>query len=394
MDASSAKIVVIDPAMSWQYGHNFAYNNAFQKEFARRGIPARFLFNSELPPEERGAFPDGAALLTWHLYRAMAAASGASPDEFRRIAGLLTEELRRFATPLADARTLVFCHTADPLSLYGIALWFSSLPAASRPALAVNLMLGMENHAHVREQLAWSWALLRDHPRVRLFGGTKSAAALLSGLTDGECAMLPSPLPGELWKYRAAPEPGTPLFGMNGDWRDGKNLHIVPPAVLRYFAKGGKGNFSIQLTCTDMAAHSFVVALHDISTRYPDRFFMDLRYLTPEEYYESMGRLSAVIIPYHPCSYNAYRPSGVIIESAAMGVPAICMRGGFMQEELKPLNNGSLFCKEPTAAALAGAFLQFEQERDERRKLAATAAVEYSARHSTRHITNLLLAGV
>ena len=382
-------ILVVDPGMAQSFGHHYAYNQALQGRFTANGAQGRFLFSRNLPPELLAEFSNARAVFTWSPY-AWPQTAGAGPIEaMRHAAEAFAEELR--AHVQADARTTVFAHTLDPTALYGFALWQADLPENQRPFLALNLMLGMADAPDCRALLAPSRALLGQTGKTRLFGGSKAAARMLSELFGAPCLMLPTPLPDALGRYRASTPPGAPVFGLIGDARQGKNLHILPPAMLRYLASGGRGEFRIQLTATDEALAPVLLALHDLSREYPERVRLEWRRrLADEEYHACLGSFTALIIPYSAQSYHVCRPSGPVIEAAALGVPVIACAGGFAQDELAPLDNGSLFMESAAPAPLAQALARFEREKDERKAKALAAAIPYAASHGTDAIMRLL----
>ena len=384
MDALS-DVFIIDPGMTRSFGHNCGYNHAFGQAFAAAGLAVRFFFSNAMPPELLREYPRTSATFAWSLYEEMGRIPPGEDAAFRHSAENFCKEMERYVTPALEPDTLLFAHSLDPMSLLGIALWHAALPERARPVLALNVMLGVDGTPQCRARIEVACALLRGNgAQGRLFGGSKGIGEILSGLMGEACPMLPTPLPArpELYHRRDCSE--SLLFGLAGDWRTGKNLQILPSALTRYLTKGGQGAFKIQMTPTDKEVHPVVLALHDLGATFPDRITLDVRFLDTEAYYENMAAFDALVIPYTAKSYSRYRPSGLIIESAAMGVPAICAEGGFMEEELAPLENGSLFIPEPSAECLAQALFRFEREGRERKKLALAAAPAYCRYHDIR----------
>lgn len=375
------RIVVLDPGMAQGFGHHYAYNRALQGWLTAKGADVTFLFSRRLPQDMLAEFPGGRAVFDWSPY-----ASPGSPDS----AGAFAAELRAVADAKTDADTLVFAHTLDPPSLHGVALWQAALPEARRPRLALNVMLGMTDSAQCRERLGPACGLLRRTGRARLFAGSRRGAHILSELFGAPCAMLPTPLPEEPAGCRTAACPDRPIFGLTGDARRGKNLHILAPAILRYLATGGRGLFRIHLTPTDEALIPALLPLHDLSRDYPEQVEIDWRRLDEKEYYARLGGLTALIIPYSADDYHVCRPSGPVIEAAVMGVPIIACAGGFAEEELLPLGNGSLFMATASARELALALTLFEREKEARKARAAAACPAYAALHGTEAVMRLL----
>ena len=384
------KILVVDPGMAQSFGHHYAYNRALQSWFAANGAAGRFLFSHSLPANLLAEFPGGRAVFTWNLYSPPQSPEADSTAALRRAAEALAAELHAFAGSEANADALVFAHTLDPAALYGFALWQAAMPEARCPRLALNVMLGLTDSAGCRERLAPACDLLRQTGKVRLFGGSKGSARVLSELSGAPCVMLPTPLPEDLERCRTAVCPDRPVFGLTGDARQGKNLHILAPAMLRYLAAGGRGLFHIHLTPTDEALIPALLPLHDLSRDYPEQVRLDWRRLEEKEYYARLGGLTALIIPYSPGDYHVCRPSGPVIEAAALGVPVIACAGGFAEDELAPLDNGSLFMERASAKDLALALSRFEREKDARKAMAMAVCSGYAASHGTDAVMRLL----
>gem|GEM_PF-3675440 len=380
-------VFIIDPGMTRSFGHNYVYNHTFGQAFSKAGLPVSFFFNDRLTDALLDEYPNSTACFAWFLYQEMHN-NRLSEEKFQHSASSLAAELQAYINSRLDASTLILAHTLEPVSLLGFALWYTSITENQRPYLALNLMLGVDGTPQCQSRLETACSLLRGCPKARLFGGSSSVGEMLTTLMGKECPTMPTPLPEHPESYHNHTCPTEPLFGMAGDWRPGKNLHILPSALTRYLAQGGQGRFAIQATPTDTQIHSVVLALHDLSHTFPGRINLNTHYLDERAYYRNMASFTAMIIPYTAEAYSRYRPSGLVIESAAMAVPAICAQEGFMREELAPLRNGSLFMPAPTAACLAEALFQFEREMRKRKALALNAAQDYCRRHDIRHFAN------
>ena len=391
MTAAPYDILVVDPGMAQSFGHHYAYNRAVRDWCAAGGAQSRFLFSRHVPAELLAEFPGGQGVFSWNPYQPPSLPGEGPEEALRRSAEAFAAELRIHVK--ADAGALVFAHTLDPASLYGFALWQANPPEGRRPRLALNVMLGVADSAAGRRSLAPACAILGQTEGARLFGGSKATARLLSGLSGRARAMLPTPLPKGLERFRTegAGGAGGPLFGTAGDARMGKNLHILAPAILRYLAGGGAGRFHIHLTPTDEALIPALLPLHDLSREYPDRVILEWKYLGEEDYLARLGGFTALVIPYRAEEYHACRPSGLVVEAAALGVPLVACAGGFAEDEIAPLNNGSLFMARADARELALALALFEREKEARKARALAVAPAYAAGHGLDAIMRLAL---
>ena len=389
MTAAPYDILIVDPGMAQSFGHHYAYNRALRDWCAAEGARSRFLFFRHVPAGLLEEFPGGRGVFSWSPYLPSSGQGEGPEDAPRRSAEDFAAELHAHIE--ADADTLVFAHTLNPAALYGFALWQASLPEGRRPRLALNVMLGVADNAAGRESLAPACALLGQTGRARLFGGSKATARLLSGLSGRTCAMLPTPLPKKLERFRAEGCPGEPLFGTVGDARMGKNLHLLAPAILRYLAEGGAGRFHIHLTPTDKALIPALLPLHDLSREYPERVVLEWRYLGEEQYLARLGGFTALIVPYPAEAYHVCRPSGLVVEATALGVPLVACAGGFAEDEIASLNNGSLFMDRADPRELARALALFEREKEARKARALAAAPAYTACHGLDALMRLAL---
>jgi glycosyltransferase involved in cell wall biosynthesis len=381
-------IVVLDPGMSQIAGHHLAYNTLLKGAFASWGIPAVFFFSCHLPEDVQALFPTCAAVLGAQFYSGHSATDDGAAAAADSQSAAFAEELSSLLCEL-NSRVLVLAHTLNPLALLGIARWYAALAEDKRPRLALNLMVDVRDTPKCRELIAKACALFNAaDKRVRLFGATRRTAAVLTEIFARSCSTLPTPLPDDLARFRQVYGAGVPSFGMLGDGRKGKGLNLLAPSILRYLSSGGKGDFYINVTPTDVNIVDDMVALYDVWQTFSNRIRLDQKYWKGDAYYRLMGGFSVLLVPY---VYDVCRPSGLVIESVVMGVPAITGRGGFMEDELVGLDNGTLFVDKLTPSALSEAFFLFDEQARERKARAMAAAPRYGDKHGSEALRELLL---
>ena len=381
------RVAVYDPGFIQQYGHHYTYNSLMRDAFAARGIPARFFFTRYLPDWLAAEFPGCSKDIVALFYEGLV--NETRLQNLQRRALRHAEELGRCMGPAEGEDCLLFAHTLDPAALLGIALWRDALPAARRPRAALNVMLGhFGNEEQCRELLAEATGLLTRQGGALLFGGCRAIAEVLGNLSGADCRVLPTPLPESLTQ-RETPPPDGILYGVMGEARIDKNMHILPAAIVRYLAMGGQGDFDLAVTPTESKLTDAMVLLHDFSESRPDRVRLSFRHLGVDEYYARMAGCGALIVPY---SYGRFRPSGLVIESVVLGVPVIALQGGILEEELGGLDNGSLFIEEATAACLSAALLRFDREYGARIAKAREAGPVCAARHGAEAVIACLTA--
>lgn len=367
------RVVVYDPGFVQRFGHHYTYNSLLRDALSGSGRESVLLCSGMLPDDVALEFPGCVKELRTPFYEG--ATAEPPMERLRRRALGHARDLFSAAAAAAGGDALLFAHTLDPSALLGVALWHDSLPAAAHPAMVLNVMLGAGGEREYRDSLAPAAKLLAGVDRAALFGGTPALARLLGELTGKDCRMLPTPLPQALDGPHE--KSGEIRYGVYGDARTGKNLHILPEAIRRYLGQGGRGSFTVSVTPTDAGLTDALVALHELGRAFPNRVRVGFRHLGVAEYYEAMRSATALIVPY---CYDRFRPSGLVIESAAAGTPLVGLAGGFMEEELAGLDNGSLFFARATPALLSRALLRFDREHAERGAKARMAAKRYAAR--------------
>ncbi|MDR0339154.1 MAG: hypothetical protein LBH65_02630 [Desulfovibrio sp.] len=381
-------LTILDPGMAQTFGHHYAYNTALLPAGRAAGFTASCLVSRHFPRELLAGVPGAVPVFEKNFYTELARAQG-SAQALKETAEDFAHALAKSPARNLGAGDILFAHSFDAARILGTALWYKEA-GNDVPALALNAMLGFNGRDDCRKTLAAACALLSPCKKTRLFGGTRAVAAILSDLCGKACAMLPSPLPDKLEGYRSQPERG-PLFGILGDGRKGKNLHLLAPTILRYLSQGGRGGFVLQLTPTDEEATPHLLALHDVAARFPARVNLNFERLDDDAYFRQLGTLSAIILPYGAETYHRYRPSGLVVEATAMGVPLIAHKGGFAEDETSGLNNGSVLLEDMSVGSLLTGLRLFAEESGRRRALGAEAAPAYSAGHGAGTVIKKLL---
>lgn len=387
---NNTRIIVYDPGMCTTLGHHYTYNTLFHQAFLQKGLSPHYLFGVHCPPELLQEFPIALEPLPWLSHTLKPCAAPLSVDDCIKAVRQNVVALHERLQAHCSASSLVFSHSLDSQSLLILALWYQSLPEDTRPALSLNMMININTSSRCRGLLMAARDALAG-ARLRLFGATEAIVSLLSEIFSIDCQMFPTPLPGNIAQFIAQPTAAAPVFTIVGAARQEKNIHLLASAIHRYLLGNGQGRFTINMTPQDTAMQDILLTLHDISRNYPENLRISFTRLSEHDYFTEIGHSDAVVIPYDSASYTRFRPSGVAIEATALGVPVICAKQSFMEEELGPLDNGSLFLDSITPKALANAFFEFDKTHIDRKNKALRRAHAYRGKHNTENAMTMLL---
>ncbi|MDL2290750.1 hypothetical protein LJC09_01415 [Desulfovibrio sp. OttesenSCG-928-F20] len=384
------QLLIFDPGMLSAFGHHYAYNSALRDAAKELDLGVHWLFSNKLSQELATGFTATPLPLPWSLYGVISKLDDVPVEALGGLATRLATGIGVRLDAIRSCPDIIFGHTLHPVVFLAILVWQASRPCDQRPTLALNLMFGVDESVRCRSVLAHAAKLLKRDMNTALFAGTRSAAALLEQCTGHSAMMLPSPLPARVADYARPAGQSGPLFSLLGDARVGKNLQVLPEALLRYIHGGGCGRFVVRMAPTDAGIGPIFIALHDLSREFSAQITLSLERLSERDYYHSLGCSDALVIPYDASAYTRFRPSGLVIESAALGVPAICAKGGFMEEELAHLDNGSLFLDAVTPESLCEAFFVFEKEYAGRKQKALARAANYRRSHNAKTVLRLI----
>ncbi|MDR2604055.1 MAG: hypothetical protein LBC55_01720 [Desulfovibrio sp.] len=292
---------------------------------------------------------------------------------------IFAEELRRVVEPHVTTDMVLFSHTANASIAYGYSLWLRQLRKAP-PRVVVHYIALADDEAGM-EADRFALGELREHASVTILGGSAPLCRRLEQYTGKATARLPTPLRVSQTRECPPPQDAFPVFGVVGEARTGKNFEIFPASIGRYLVAGGTGKFLIQMHRRDTSLDVVIRTLLTMREKLPSRIDLRLQPLYGEEYYNHLGRCDVVLLPYPVQTYRT-KPTFIIFEAAALGVSAIVRRGTCMEDELRLLNNGSVFMDGGDPGDLTGALHAFAHDLAANRQAAFDAAPKCRAEHN------------
>jgi hypothetical protein len=392
-------LFVIDPGFCCAAGHHLSTNAMLRAVCGENNVDCTIFASRDLAYiseknmtllEKICGLQNILYCFTQIIYRPQRFSKGSNRIQLVKKLGLLfAEELRLVVEPHVTEDTILFSHTANAAVTYGYFLWLRQLRKAP-PRVVIHYINLADDEAGM-EADRFALRLATAHASVAVLGGSAPLCRMLERYTGRETGRLPTPL--QISQTRACPSPpqsAFPVFGVAGEARVGKNFEILPYGIARYLVAGGTGNFLIRMHRRDTTLDTVVAALWALQEKFPSRIVLDLQPLYGAEYYDHIGRCDAILLPYPVRGYRT-SPTFIAFEAAALGVSAIVQRGTCMEDDLRLLNNGSVFMDGNGSADLADALQAFERNLAANRQAAFDAAPVCRAVHNPNRYFSILM---
>ncbi|MCC8194893.1 MAG: hypothetical protein LIP28_09645 [Deltaproteobacteria bacterium] len=305
----------------------------------------------------------------------------------RELGETFAGELHQFVEESIAPGTVLFSHTVNAPMLWGYSLWLERLKKEP-PRIVVN-HISLPDDAADLEAHRLALEAASRHDALTIMGGSIPLCRLLEQYTGKHVGYMPTPMATSLPPRRREKD-DTPVFCVAGEARCGKNFEILPRGIGRYLVGGGAGKFSIQLHRRDDSLDEVIGLLQALQEKFPLRIELNLQPFYGQEYYNHISRCDAILLPYPVWNYRT-RPTFIIFEAAALGVSSIVQRGTSMEEELRSLNNGSVFMDGDSPAELTRAMEAFERNLEANRRAASDAAPVCRAAHNPQRYFSLIM---
>lgn len=386
MSESRKHLLLYDQGLGGSKGHHYSTVMLLGAACAARGVACDVFCLRPSPESEaecREAYAKLSGLrslscvLSEPLYR-VHSEYGEYVEHFLLAAGVMAEEMDALFLPRLTPDSVILCHTATPLVMHAFARWLRGLPRGISPQVLVNVQFERTDPGEMLRDAALRQ--LQNLPGIRVMGSNMPICKALAERLGRPARVLPLPLP--VRPGRQASGDDIPVFGTAGQVRSDKNLGILPEAIDAYLAAGGKGRFLLQFEPVGNALSEWLRdILPQLQEAYPENVEVTWGSLHGDAYCNHIARCDALILPYRPHDY-VRRVSQVALEAAALGVAAITTRGSSLEEDLRPLDNGSVFMAGTGARDLAGGLAEFAGNLAGNRRRAAAAAGAFTAYHN------------
>jgi Glycosyltransferase len=368
------------------------WNRAIHSLLQAQGLPHSFLVSERAAPDVLQSLDNAVAHFSFNFYRQV----DESPT-LEALESLVAHSfyMQRDMAALSErvtSRTLIFGHSLDAPSILGLALWHAALPLERRPCLALTIHFCFRMPTDAT-RACYRLAVRNFAPSstVRFFVVADHIGAFLRSCAIRDVFSLPMLI--EAGGARGSIDiPRRLVFGFTGEDRPERNVAILPEAIRQYIENGGTGDFLLHLSPSVQSDNAVKASLAALQTRYPERVRVFYGYMTPREYYSLFQEISVLLLPFPATLYHYFRPSQVLQEALAFGLPAIVCRGGFLEYESRKWDNGSLAIPDATAASLVNGMRVFEKDAQVRCAKGVEAGKRYRSVNTPDNFWQSILA--
>ncbi|MEA5089630.1 radical SAM protein [Solidesulfovibrio sp.] len=387
------RLIVLDHGLRFLAGHHFAYNLGVLAECVKRELPVEFYVYADCQPEAVKVLR-AKAVLQPSRYESHSSDRYCSWLEDFLIAGGIAEfNLFKNLRDL-DPSDIVFCHTADPKIVRGIAAWYLAMDKARRPYLC----LKFQNHCFrfvAKDQRALARSIFRlalkpfiNEPKVSFAASNKLIGSQITQMAEKPCPVFPVPLQLEVpaKKYRSRAEKGVLRIGYAGEGRVEQGVGFLPEVAEAILPAYPDVVFELQFACRFVDDDT----LNRLRS-FGDRVRVHESCFVGDDFHRLIASFDALLLPYQPTSY-VERSSQIVIEAIALGVPLIVPVGTSLALEVKQFNCGYSLIRGYDGLSVIEAVAHFIDNHDALARKSADAAPRCAAFHSGGTLIDLLLA--
>ncbi|MEI8312860.1 MAG: glycosyltransferase, partial [Verrucomicrobiota bacterium] len=239
---------------------------------------------------------------------------------------------RAFRQTAFRSHDLVFGQMITPRHLAAWLEWLSALPSSGAPALAVHVAYDPSRFfAHKRLKRALRMFKESSH-RERLIPVTDTSrlAATYGELIGKEVLVLPHVINPSIGNLSSFPEDVRPVFGVLGSPRSEKGFAEAVQAILELSTEPDPPRCLVVTNRPDAASSPWVQKLR--ATRLANVELVDEEFESDEDYARLLGRVSALVLPYHLNVYGV-RTSGIFCEALASGRAVVVSEESWMSDK-------------------------------------------------------------
>jgi glycosyltransferase involved in cell wall biosynthesis len=358
--------------------HHYSSACSLSLAAARRRLPFQLFVPRESDPAPAAA-PPAARVLSYRLYDNPLAERRSLPSfwsAFCARRGAVRRDLHRQLGRRAGKGDIVLLATPMAPEFAGFADWLASLPAERRPAAAAHFLLPLGYELAADRPWQEEFALLayrEAFARLRASAGDRSLClahprALARRLAefDRGIEVCPSPFALAAGAHRP-PGDARLCIGVLGRGKVSKGIELAFDAFDRLQAAGAAFRWIFQTAPLELAPERR--AALDAPNVTHERGFA-----THARYAELLRAVSIVLLPYDPAAYQTDQGSGILCETRALGIPAVCSETPHFVEQLGQLGCPELVFRPHSGEALAATIMAAAAEYPRyRRRFAAHA---------------------
>jgi len=190
-----------------------------------------------------------------------------------------------------------------------------------------------------------------------------------------------------------APHNKNIIYGYVGGGREEQGVGLLAPLVAEYIKRGGKGKFIFQIgfTVKTEKAVSFKNELRHVAEKFSNQVKLMPYIITGDGYKDLFRQFNCILLPYAAENYHSNRPSQILQESIAQGIPSLVCRGSSLAYEVSKAANGGLILDNLDIPALCDALFAFEADAAVRMEKARVAAERYRAYNNIEMFMKIIL---
>ena len=356
-------------------GHRYTEALGLVAATKARGMEFALFVSENANASIRSALPMARPVLHCPVFRA-----GLSFDE--RTADFKAM-LHQHLDPVVRKDDWVLVTTGTQCEARALAAWLGDTPIDQRP-WAVTLIHSDRWNRHGPEErerqanefciAASEIAQLDKEAKFRFIVGslTDDLCEELSGMLEIAVSRVPQILPSE--GYLPLIEKGAepPLVGIVGGARPEKGSHLIP-AIIKASRERGPLNFAVQLVNELFSADAFGELS---SIRNEPGVEVIHGALDQAAYQALLGRCDLLLLPYERIPYKK-RASGIFVEAALTGRPAVVPAGTWMAEKIASGAAAGVIYEDDDPKAIADALVRAAESLPELALHAKTCAPEW-----------------
>ncbi len=411
--SASPRLIVADPGLTGPEGHHLHYSEGVAEAALARGIrpvvvagagftgsiadgriPCEPRFSARYQTSGGGGWPRQALFSMASRLPAALAGSVAPPirqlrRQLRRGGGTDDPFGRELATVLAElgepGDNLILLHSVSAANLASLAEGLA--PGSGHLLIVLRRTLDdMDTDDSGPRPIAEILRRLRGvhGANLTLYADTAPLAALFEQSVGSLVHVVPPPVavpPG----IEPSPDPhARPHVVFIGGARREKNYHHLPAIVA---ACRGRARFTIHSGAMTAAADPLLQRAHrELQAQAgPDLGLIETA-LTTADYWSLLASADLILLPYDAAAYGP-RSSGILVESLALGVPALVPAGCWMEHAGGPSRTVVMAAIEDAPDAVSRALAQLP----ELQAAARAGQQEWRDAHSSEALLSALL---